>query len=292
MSIASRHGKLFVGGKDDPTRWARIEDLLTADVFGAYRYLPPTLGVVPLLARAVRGDGLTMKAWAAAQRIEWASLTHAQIVFWPSFEGREPDLLVGLGSSLGDLTLLVLIEAKLHAEQHWIEDIPQLAYYGSRLLDGELDETLEDELFETDLPAHRPLVLLTKGTEVPGEELDLARRTLSEHVEDGRTDVFWVSWHVAREVAEEQLAAHEESNGSAHVGAVLSDLLEDLRARGFGPPRKRLGWPLTLTMPLDPSIEPLLRRSPTPARRWTPAATLTLDPLVPLEPALRDWRAR
>lgn len=54
MSIAGRHGKLSERTSLEEDRWQRIEDLLTADVFGAYRYLPPHVGVAAFLERAVK----------------------------------------------------------------------------------------------------------------------------------------------------------------------------------------------------------------------------------------------
>lgn len=83
MSIASRHGKLRITAEDDGTRFQRLEDLLTADVFGAFRYLPPNLGVRPFLEHARSPDGVSLRAWAEERGVRWLDLSRATYVFWP-----------------------------------------------------------------------------------------------------------------------------------------------------------------------------------------------------------------
>lgn len=68
MSLASRHGRLRVHAEDDGTRFRRLEDLLTADVFGAYRYLPSSASgrssSTRALLRAARCEsGRSSGAW-------------------------------------------------------------------------------------------------------------------------------------------------------------------------------------------------------------------------------------
>ncbi len=286
MSIASRHGKLFVGAADDATRWTRIEDLLTADVFGAFRYLPPEMGLLPFLAEASRGDGVTLRQWAAQRGVDWSSISTTELVFWPAFGTREPDVLVALGTD-EELCLVVLVEAKLHAGQHWIEGLSQLGYYGQRLLDDEL----LDDLIEGDLPALRPVVFLTKATDPPRAELEQARSELDEPVGDGRTDVFGLSWHAAREVVARVLADHQE-DAAPHVLALVHDLLADLEHRGFAPPRERLGWPLPISVALDPGIEPSLRLRLRASRAALGMGAMRIIELAEIGGPLRNWRLR
>lgn len=270
MSIASRHGKLSSSVGNDEDWWTRQEDLLTADVFGAYRYLPAELGLLPFLRRAINLEGRTLAEWAGAAT--WDALTHAEVIFWPAFGAREPDLLLALRCEQGE-DLLVLVEAKLGSPQHGIEGCSQVGYYGRRLLSGDFDE----DVIEGDLPVRRTLVYLTKAIAPPAFELEQARRELEQHA---GADVFWLSWHHAREAAEEAVA-EQEGIGRPHVLALLRDLVEDLTARGFATPRERVPWPLELPAPLDRRVE-----------RWLEPRQLVIKPLLRIEDTLRDWSLR
>ena len=212
------------------------------------------------------------------------------MVFWPRLSGREPDLLVALGRSGDDVDLLVLVEAKLHSDQHWIEGRSQLGFYGELLF----DEDAVVELFEDlELPEHRPLVYLTKGADAPTTALVHARNELSDRVADGQTEVFWTSWHRAREVASAALAEALEVGQPAHVQSLLSDLLEDLAERGFRPPRPRAAWPMP----------PLRRLESGQAEAWLcpPAAPAPPGPTIrqleraelpSIDAFLREWSLR
>ena len=108
MSIVGRKGKLS-GGE-------RIEDFLTADVFGAYRYLPLEYGLVPFLAHARDEEGRTLKGFLEASGISIEKISYARMLFWPRLQDdREPDLLVLLGSSPKQTEVALLVEAKLYS---------------------------------------------------------------------------------------------------------------------------------------------------------------------------------
>lgn len=286
MSIAGRHGKLHAIVGDDEGWHQRVEDLLTADVFGAYRYLPPGLGVLALLGAAENADGVTLAAWQGEQ---WESLQHVDITFWPRLNGREPDLLVSLGAEDARPELFVLVEAKLHSDQHWIEGRSQLGYYGELVFD---EEALADVLDDVELPERRPVVFLTKDAEAPTAALARAREELRARMEVGSTDVFWTSWHRAREQAEAALALATANGEPTHLQALLADLLEDLAERGFTPPRPRVFFPLPVLHELETrGVEAWLRRSVVPPR---PGPTFRFEnaQLDRIDDFLRDWRLR
>lgn len=290
MSIASRHRKLHLSIDNDQNRHNRIEDLLTADVFGAYRYLPPDLGILPLLASAESANETTLTSWSRERGIELASLSKVEIVFWPSIGGREPDLLVSMASPDGGASILVLIEAKLHAQQHEIDGVSQLGYYGSLIFD---DDLLGDAVDMLDLPEYRPIILLTSESKPPVRDLLRAQNELFDYLINNRTEVFWTSWHRAREVGSSSLDAAKCGSNPLHVVSLLIDLLDDLSDRGFRAPRERLPWPL-------PSLRPLL---PATTERWLhssftqPSACPSMMFLAGIqldraEDFLRKWRFR
>lgn len=87
-----------------------LEDLLTSNVFGSFKYASPGEGLVPFLACAVQDDGKT-KPLENLSSIETYSYD-----FWPSYVAAdskrcEPDLLITIGDE-NETRLLIMIEAK------------------------------------------------------------------------------------------------------------------------------------------------------------------------------------
>ena len=100
MTVAEIHGKI-----SDSNISERMEDLLTSDVFGCLRYLPPQTGLLPFLltARSVQGREFKL--------IPGISKVHS--LFWPwlNFKGRsscEPDVLLGLEDDQGRMHLVMI----------------------------------------------------------------------------------------------------------------------------------------------------------------------------------------
>lgn len=286
MSIASRYGKLRISAEDDGTRARRQEDLLTADVFGAYRYLPAELGLRSLLAHAVSVDGEPLRRWAEARDVPWNELSLIKCAFWPCLASKEPDLVIVLGDTIDPARLAILVEVKLHAEQHTIDGASQLGFYGAALL----DDRLEGEPFDVALPPLRPVVLLTKERTVPSAALARARSELGDHHAEGRTDAFWVSWTTAAILATEALEARKREGAPAHELAVLEDLVADLEERGFRPPRTLTSLPMPALAPLPTALRGWANRpAPPRGRRLTDLAGASL---APIDDALRHWGFR
>jgi hypothetical protein len=91
-----------------------MEDILTSNVFGLLRYLPPAEGLFAFISNAQALDGtrplrfLLQPAYASTATVEYE--------FWPFLKesgcfGCEPDLMLTITSSTGSL-VSVLIEAK------------------------------------------------------------------------------------------------------------------------------------------------------------------------------------
>lgn len=236
MSIAGRHGKLSeTGGNADG--WSRVEDLLTADVFGAYRYLPARLGVIPFLLRAQSAEGQTLAQWLTTNHVSPDELDHAVITFWPTLAGKEPDLLVEFSAG-GVSKLAILVEAKLHSGQHDIDGISQIAHYAHHHILGAYDD------LEHGLPELRPVVFLTKHTKCPLQELHRARDESPTLENDEAPAIFWVSWDAARELAVEAREAQRGQPDSQPWLRLLEDLIEDLAVRGIYPRAEPRYFPL------------------------------------------------
>jgi hypothetical protein len=99
MTIAEIHGKL--------RPYESMEDLLTSDVFGTFKYCNPQEGLVPFLEHAVTFDG--------------SKADSAEYFFWPrSKSGREPDVIIILKfQKRGNVA--INIEAKYLSGKHNVE---------------------------------------------------------------------------------------------------------------------------------------------------------------------------
>jgi len=105
MTIAEIHGKISEEGTNLSER---MEDLLTADTFGCFRYLPPEKALIPFLstAKSFRGYSLELPT----------EIIGAHYSFWPwvSLHGCtpcEPDVVIGIETERRCLHL-VFVEAK------------------------------------------------------------------------------------------------------------------------------------------------------------------------------------
>ena len=107
MTIAEIHGKL--------RPYESMEDLLTSDVFGTFKYCNPHEGLIPFLEHGVTFDG------SKADLTFLKDVKAAEYFFWPrSKSGREPDLIVILKLQNKE-NVAINIEAKYFSGKHNIE---------------------------------------------------------------------------------------------------------------------------------------------------------------------------
>jgi len=107
MTIAEIHGKL--------RPYESMEDLLTSDVFGAFKYCNPQEGLVPFLKQAVSFDG------SGSDLNFLKDVEAAEYFFWPrSKSGREPDVIIILKLQNKE-TVAINIEAKYFSGKHNID---------------------------------------------------------------------------------------------------------------------------------------------------------------------------
>jgi len=238
VSIAGRHDKLREVGARDLGDWVRAEDLLTADVFGAYRYLPPAVGVLPFLLRSETSKGMSLASWLLGVGVATEALDEAHVVFWPDLAGKEPDVLVLLGAAGAPPMLAVLVEAKLHSPQHEIADLSQVGFYAKQFAAGRLSSVER-------LPDNRAVVFLTRHHVAPADELQRAERELGP----GAVPIFWLNWQCALLTASEALKRDGLERG---VRLHLEDLMADLRWRGMFLPQDLRSFPMPPLTPLAP----------------------------------------
>jgi len=107
MTIAEIHGKL--------RPYESMEDLLTSDVFGTFKYCSPKEGLIPFLEQAVTFDG------SKADLAFLKDVVSAEYFFWPrSKSGREPDVIIILKLQNKE-NVAINVEAKYFSGKHNIE---------------------------------------------------------------------------------------------------------------------------------------------------------------------------
>lgn len=252
MSLAGRHGKLSGDASPgDYGSWERVEDLLTADVFGALSYLPPQYVLVPALLRAVTVDGTTLGPWLATRNVDPSTLTLATIVLWPELAGREPDCFVELGPIGGPPSASVLIEAKLHSGQHEIDELSQVGWYAKEF-------TATSTLAARSLAAVRPVIYLTRGSTLPEGEVERAAGE-QEPPSGVESAVFWLSWRTFLEEASRTWSLVSCRVAEEPWLRALQDMRLDLEARGIRERGTRVTFPLP-PLPDLPPPPPWLRK--------------------------------
>lgn len=223
MTIAEVHGKL--------ANVENKEDLLTSDVFSAFRYLPVNLGLIPFLKQMVNGT--------TGKRIGnlFSDCLTADYVFWPktSFFKREPDLLILIGRKV-KTPIAVLIEAKYHSGKHdafrkksketlKIYDGDQLAEQYAELnkrniyLDGVGRELLlaADPLIQLFVTAHEA---------IPLEMIGESRGKLAQEGAFTGQNMYWINWQAAYDAATDTLTTQILSDYQRFVLEDLKKLLE------------------------------------------------------------------
>lgn len=247
MVLVGRKGKLRIKeGLTDirEVGWHNSEDVLTADVFGAYRYLPPSLGLLPVLYRAADERGQSLGGYLAQFGVTLSNLDIARIRFWPTFrDGSEPDVFVLLESSKNRQSVALLVEAKYHAPQHEIGRHSQLGHYLiQHLADAYADSAIAWEL----PPGPRPLLFITKHDEIPSSQLRQARKEAwgkFSSVPQDHIGVFWVNWAVVGEEARRLWREHRTEVELTPWLRHLLDLYEEIRDRDLLPRPPFVGIP-------------------------------------------------
>ncbi|MCP4537485.1 MAG: hypothetical protein GY832_10095 [Chloroflexi bacterium] len=242
MSIAGRKGKFLLSQDSETAQdaaWERWEDVLTADVFGAYRYLPLKYGLIPFLTHARDETGRPLEEFLGAQGISLKGLTYARIHFWPHLtDGREPDLLILLGTAPDELEVALLVEAKLYAAQHQIEHEgitrSQIGHYMLYHLRGDYVSSIQP----AELPPIRPILFVTLGRTLPKQELECARSemlTANPELSTSELGIFWCSWATAGKEAHRLWKKHRHEVGEKPWLRHLLDLWYDINYRELVP---------------------------------------------------------
>jgi hypothetical protein len=216
MTIAEIRGKISAAGTNLSER---MEDLLTSDVFGNLRYLPPERALLPFLCTACSFQGRAFQLEGRIVRVHTA--------FWPWLKSPncipcEPDVVLGLETE-GKIVHLVAVEAKYYASLSSEED--ERAQPNNQLA-RELDNLNEVTAVALGWNhglriVSRTLLFVTQDMGMP--RADLAR-SLAEFARKRKSegDIFWTSWRFLPSILEKGLSTESEPGRRA----VLEDMLQ------------------------------------------------------------------
>jgi hypothetical protein len=223
MTIAEIHGKI---SKEGTNLSDRMEDLLTADIFGCFRYLPIQEGLIPFLSTARSFHGHTIMLPSKLMAVHYS--------FWPWVKLRgctpcEPDVVVGLETE-GKRLHLVFIEAKYRSGLSSQEDENESP---NDQLARELDNL--DTVSPMNLHWSPDLTILSRSLLFITQDMGMPRNLLAESLaeytrkrnRDG--DIFWTSWRFLPTILEQSL---ERQSSSENI-AVLEDMLNVLLRKGL-----------------------------------------------------------
>ena len=218
MIPAILHGKLS-------SEQENMEDILTSNVFGLLKHLPPESGLFPFLALSedLKGDHPLGRILSSD---EIGEDVHVEYIFWPWMKeedctGAEPDVQIEI--RMPNRHLSIIIEAKYHSPKSSAADdsveppTDQLAKQWDNL-----------RVTAKKNGATPYLIYLTAGFGRPEEEI---RASLDEYrkkrPEYDPMSVLWLSWRRLNTVLD-----HDTS-----IGLDLLDLLAQLNLiyfQGFG----------------------------------------------------------
>jgi hypothetical protein len=228
------------------------EDILTSDVFTAFRYLPAGMGIIGFL-RTVEGLAGLIEAPDES--------SSCAIYFWPRGSTKEPDVLLEL--AIGGRLYHVVVEAKYRSgasntEDELDEEGKSIRTIGNQLA-AEFRELQQGsyrvrvggsswhELRLASAPNDRALLYLTAHQTPPQREI----AKFAEYHPQSTDKLSWASWYDVYEY----LAGSAELRSRSPYCEIVEDLLALLRKKSFCP---------LLAVPQPPLVQP----GSLPEYRW------------------------
>lgn len=179
MYVAQIRNKLTRSEED-------MEDLLTGNVFGIWRYLPHQLGLIQFLETS---RGLDGEIFALPEDIESVDLS-----FWPwlkeeGMKGAQPDVLIEIKTAAQG-TWLVLIESKYLSGK---SSLPDRGQEPNDQLAREMNN-LRRVSNQKDIENYA-LLYITANTVMPRWEMkESLEELVSKTGDDFRGHLFWTTW--------------------------------------------------------------------------------------------------
>jgi hypothetical protein len=196
-----------------------MEDLLTSNVFGTWRYLDYRLGLIQFLETATRLDG---------QKLNLKNIKSLEIEFWPwlgevNAKRAQPDVMIKLKHTNSEMSL-VLIESKY-----------LFGKSSSATPDGKPNDQLAREMDNLRRLASRTriqnyyLLYVTAHTLLPKWDIQNSINELKKKTGDGAEEHFyWTTWRelprILKTIIKPNMAQHE---------LMIVDLMQILNKMGL-----------------------------------------------------------
>jgi hypothetical protein len=202
-----------------------MEDILTSNVFGVFKYLPPEMGLLPFLSKMKPEENNPFAGQSER------GLNEVDYQFWRWLKevkgkGCEPDVLIRFASRSERKKYIVLVEAKYRSgkssldqeeEEEEEEDGSESEQQEVPALNDQLAREWDNLLPVAEREGRTPLlVYVTAHLGFPSEEIRVTQESLKRW---GRraARIFWVSWR------------HLPALGGNNDNKMLRDLAEALR---------------------------------------------------------------
>ncbi|MBT9132500.1 MAG: hypothetical protein DDT32_01225 [Syntrophomonadaceae bacterium] len=188
-----------------------MEDLLTSNVFGIWRYLPPHFGLLQFLRTAQRLDGTRL---ANLGEVDTAGLEFWPWMHEPGAKSAEPDVLIEMVLT-DQRSFLVLVEAKYRSgkssfRSDSLQPNDQLARQMDNLRRTARRKGIDDYA----------LVYVTADTLMPKSDIQEAISELADKTrEDAASQFYWTSWRRLPSLLAEVYTSCEDS-----MATMLTDL--------------------------------------------------------------------
>jgi hypothetical protein len=204
------------------------ENMLTANVFGSMKYLPPNILLLPFLDRAINftGSSITaLKDWVKIRK----KIKTVQYYFWPKLSNKKiPDLILHFYDAKNNLISCAVVENKYYSPKNNKNGEDQLDNYYSEIKKGGFFKYLDHKaIIPVSDKCLKLLFYITLHSQVPKEfieSIDSSKMPINEHL------YFWLSWADVHHCVVDSLKSF---NLPFESMALLNDLLILLNQKGF-----------------------------------------------------------
>ena len=217
--IAEIHSKISRTGTNLSDR---LEDQLTGDVFGTFRYVPARMALIPFLSRAY-----LINANHVTRSLEIDFDREPVIDFWPwlSPPGVEPDVDISVNDGSRPIRILVEVKYKSGLSN---DDEPATTMSPEQSRNQLVCQAKALAAMPGNGGIRKILIFLTEDTVYPRAILDRVHGMINE-LPGGPVELYWLSWH---EIADVLSLATNHADAFERV--ILDDLLQLCRERkGF-----------------------------------------------------------
>lgn len=191
--------ELFGKVSEDTPSLERREDLLTSNVFQSFRYLKPSLGIIPFLNSVLEDNKIQIDL---DPDVDWT----VDYFFWPigSIRKREPDLLISLKSEV--LNYAFVVEAKYLSgpSDKETDEENEEKEFGNQLSDQFIDLKQRNykyrgTIISLDVRLENCFLLyLTADNSRPKTVLELAMEQFKKNFPNSEVDInshlLWTNW--------------------------------------------------------------------------------------------------